>query len=160
MQHKAVSLLFCKCTLAWPRWKEVAAQKIWPVPEAVVTVLCTPDDGCGWHPKHVEWTSRIINRLFCVACRPTATNIDITHRYIIHHNWLVPRFHTYMPSQSSGWKKWLKWIMGGWEQKLCQLYKGRCQGFEREYSKRDGSPYITKKPMLGLSINVSVRLLH
>ena len=27
---------------------------IWPVPEAVVTVLCTADDGCGWHPKHVE----------------------------------------------------------------------------------------------------------
>ena len=26
---------------------------IWPVPEAVVTVLCTPDDRCGWHPKHV-----------------------------------------------------------------------------------------------------------
>ena len=24
------------------------------VPEAVVTVLCTPDDGCGLHPKHVE----------------------------------------------------------------------------------------------------------
>ena len=42
---------------------------IWPVPEAVVTVLCTPDDGCGWHPKHVEWTCRIINRLLCVASR-------------------------------------------------------------------------------------------
>ena len=39
----------------WPRWREVAAQKIWPVPEAVVTVLCTTDDGCVWHPKHVEW---------------------------------------------------------------------------------------------------------
>jgi len=26
-----------------PRWREVAAQ----VPEAVVTVLCTPDEGCG-----------------------------------------------------------------------------------------------------------------
>ena len=24
------------------------------VPEAIVTVLCTPDDGCGGHPKHVE----------------------------------------------------------------------------------------------------------
>ena len=47
--------------LSWPRWREVAAQKIWPVPEAVVTVLCTPDDGCGWHPKHVEWTCRIID---------------------------------------------------------------------------------------------------
>jgi len=42
---------------AWPRWREVAAQKIWPVPETIVTVLCTPDDGCGWHPKHVERSS-------------------------------------------------------------------------------------------------------
>jgi len=33
--------------LAWPLRREVAAQKIWPVPEAVFTVLCTPDDGCG-----------------------------------------------------------------------------------------------------------------
>ena len=42
--------------------------KIWPVPDAVVTVLCTPDDGCGWRPKHVEWTCRIINRLlYCNA---------------------------------------------------------------------------------------------
>jgi len=40
--------------VAWPRWREAAAQKILPVPEAVVTVLCTPDDGFGWHPKHVE----------------------------------------------------------------------------------------------------------
>jgi len=41
------------------------------VPEAVVTVLCTPDDGCGWRPKQVEWTCRIINRLLCVASRWT-----------------------------------------------------------------------------------------
>ena len=32
-----------------PRWRKVA------VPEAAVTVLCTPDDGCDGHPKHVEW---------------------------------------------------------------------------------------------------------
>jgi len=31
--------------LAWPRWREVAAQKIWPVPEDAVTVLCIPNDG-------------------------------------------------------------------------------------------------------------------
>jgi len=52
---------------AWPCWRKVAAKKIWPVPEAVVTVLCSPDDGCSWHPKHVEWTCRITNRLLCVA---------------------------------------------------------------------------------------------
>jgi len=28
---------------------------IWPVPEAAVTVLCTPDDGCDGNLKHVEW---------------------------------------------------------------------------------------------------------
>jgi len=31
---------------------------------------------CGWHPKHVEWTGRIINRLLCVASRWTVINID------------------------------------------------------------------------------------
>jgi len=35
--------------------------------EAVVTVLCTPGDWYVWHPKHVERTCRIINRLLCVA---------------------------------------------------------------------------------------------
>ena len=58
----------------WPSWREVAAQKIWPVPEAVVTVLCTPDDGCGCHPKHIQWTCRITNRLLCVASRWTIIN--------------------------------------------------------------------------------------
>ena len=53
---------------------------VWPVPEAVVTVLCTPDDGCGWHPKHVEWTCTIINRLLCVASHWT---IIIIYR---HHS--------------------------------------------------------------------------
>ena len=52
--------------LAWSSWREVCAQKIWPIPETVVTVLCTPDDRYGWHPKHAEWTCRIINRLICI----------------------------------------------------------------------------------------------
>jgi len=51
----------------WPRWREVTVQKIWPIPEVVVTVLCTTDDGCDWDPKHLEWTCRIINILLCFA---------------------------------------------------------------------------------------------
>jgi len=62
---------------AWPRWWEVAEhKKMWPVPEAVVTVLCTTDDGCGWHPKHVDWTCRIINRLLCIESRWTIIDIE------------------------------------------------------------------------------------
>jgi len=79
-QNCNYSLRYCAATSlqrgqAWPRWRELAAQKIWPVPEAVVTALCTPDDGCGWHPKHVRCTCRIINRLLCVASRWTIINI-------------------------------------------------------------------------------------
>jgi len=42
----------------------------------LITVLCTPDDGCFWHPKHVEWIRRIINRPLCVASRWTIVDID------------------------------------------------------------------------------------
>ena len=74
--------------LAWPQWREVAAQKIRPVPEAVVRVLCYPDYGCGWHPKHVEWTCRIINRLLCVTSRWTIINIvfkeiDVSYAFYV-----------------------------------------------------------------------------
>ena len=73
----ATSLQRSQASLATLEWKEVASQKKWPVPEAVVTVLCTPDAGCGWHPKHVEWTCRKINRLLRVASLWTVINIDM-----------------------------------------------------------------------------------
>jgi len=84
-QNCNYSLRYCAATSLqrgqdWPRWREVAAQKIWPVQEAVVTVLCIPDDACVWHPKHVEWTCRIINRLFCVASRWTIINKEYNIR--------------------------------------------------------------------------------
>ena len=65
-QNCNYSLQYCAATSiqrgqAWPRWREVDAQKIWPVPEAVVEVLCTPDDRCVWHPKLVEWIKRETN---------------------------------------------------------------------------------------------------
>jgi hypothetical protein len=47
------------------------------VPVAVATVLCTPDDGCRRHPKHVEWyCSKIKYRIHIVASRWTFVNID------------------------------------------------------------------------------------
>ena len=81
--HVHYTYFGCQPRQAWPRWREVAAQKIWLVPEIVVTVLCTPDDGCGWHPKHVEWTCRIINRLLCVASRWTIINIVLIFIYLV-----------------------------------------------------------------------------
>jgi len=81
-QNCNYSLRYCAATFlqpgqVWPRWREVAAQKIWPVLEAVVKALCTPADGCCWHPKPVEWTCRIINKLLCVASRWTIVNINL-----------------------------------------------------------------------------------
>ena len=39
----------------WPRWRRFVVLILWPVPEATVRVLYTPDDGCDGYPKHVEW---------------------------------------------------------------------------------------------------------
>ena len=38
--------------VTWSHLK--APQIVRSVPEATTTVLCTPDDGCDGHPKHVE----------------------------------------------------------------------------------------------------------
>ena len=50
-----------------PCWRKVVAQILWPVPEAAVTVLCTPDNGCEWHPKHVESDFAVNKYLHTVA---------------------------------------------------------------------------------------------
>jgi len=34
---------------------KVVALLLWPVPEAAVTVSCTPDDGFDGHPKYGEY---------------------------------------------------------------------------------------------------------
>jgi hypothetical protein len=47
-------LAYFSLGLIWPRWRQVVAQILWPLPEAAVTVLCTPDDGCDGHPKLLE----------------------------------------------------------------------------------------------------------
>jgi len=38
-----------------PHRRKVVAQIPWPVPEAAVRILCTPDEGCDGLPKNVEW---------------------------------------------------------------------------------------------------------
>jgi len=51
---------------------------IWLVPVAVVTVLCTPDDGRGRHPKHIEWyCSKIKYRLHIVTSRTFINRVNL-----------------------------------------------------------------------------------
>ena len=52
--HSIWATTFLQRGLIRPRWRKFLAQKLWPVPESSVTVLCSPDDGCDGHPKHVE----------------------------------------------------------------------------------------------------------
>jgi hypothetical protein len=72
-EHKNVTAasgtatIFLQRGLIRPRWRNVVAPIIWPVPEAVVTVLCSPDDGCDGHPKHVESDFALNKYLHTVA---------------------------------------------------------------------------------------------
>jgi len=53
--HSIWAKIFLQRDLIRPRWRKVVAMLLlWPVPESVVTVLCTPDDGCDGHQKYVE----------------------------------------------------------------------------------------------------------
>ena len=48
-----------------PRYRQVAVT-VWQIPDAVDTVVCAPDDGWSYHPKHVEQFP-FINKLCKVA---------------------------------------------------------------------------------------------
>ena len=52
--HSVRATTFRQRGLIRSRWRKVVAHILGPVPEAAVTVLCTPDDGCDRHPEHVE----------------------------------------------------------------------------------------------------------
>ena len=48
-----IATTFRQRGLIRPHWRKVVALTLWPVPEATVAVLCTPDDGCDGRPKHI-----------------------------------------------------------------------------------------------------------
>ena len=53
--HSIWATIFLQRGLIRPRWRKVVAKLLLrPVPEAAVTVLFSPDDGCNGYPKHVE----------------------------------------------------------------------------------------------------------
>jgi len=52
--HSIWVTTFLQCGLNRPSWRNVVTRILWPVSEAAITVLCTPDDGCDGRPKHVE----------------------------------------------------------------------------------------------------------
>ena len=53
----------CYLSLSWRSWN---CRAVWQVPDAVDTVVCAPDDGWTYQPKHVERFSEI-NKLCNVA---------------------------------------------------------------------------------------------
>ena len=55
--HNIRVTAFLQHDLIRPRWRKVVTHILWPVPEAAVTVLCTPDD-VRWTPE----TCRVILR--------------------------------------------------------------------------------------------------
>ena len=65
--HSIWATTFLQRGQIWPWWRKVVAQILWPIPEAAVTILCTPDDGCNGHPKHVESDFAVNKYLHTVA---------------------------------------------------------------------------------------------
>jgi len=53
----------CRAVPTLPRYQQVAVT-VWQIPDAVDTVVCAPDDGWRYHPKHVE---RFPGKINCVT---------------------------------------------------------------------------------------------
>jgi hypothetical protein len=57
---------YCYLPLSWKSWNQPVwvycgwrtprqvAVTVWQIPDTVDAVVCAPDDGCKYHPKHVE----------------------------------------------------------------------------------------------------------
>jgi len=53
----------CSAVPTLPRQRQVAVT-VWQIPDAVDTVVCSPDDGWWYHPKHVE---QFPDKIICVT---------------------------------------------------------------------------------------------
>ena len=126
----------CSCSLRYRSYlfrlatlEGGSCTKIWPVPEAVVTVLCTPDNGCGWNLKHVEWTCRIINKLLCISSRWTVINTGVfISPWNMLENWLMPQLNEDSNDyifQQDGSPAHYKDVWGYLNRNLPQRWRGR-----------------------------------
>ena len=111
-------------------WRRQVAVMVWQIPDAVDTVVCIPDDGWWYHPKHVEQfpSCWIYIRIFLWCPDPWMLNrkcMLLVHRLgklLSCFVWLwgiVSRgtlFHWGQSDQgvekSGTWSGW--WLVGGW----------------------------------------------
>ena len=79
----------------WSCFRKLAPQMVWSVPEAAPAVLCTPDDGCKGHPKHVEhFSSKYISAYSCILWQLVQKEISlpkthITKWILTHELWQI-----------------------------------------------------------------------
>jgi hypothetical protein len=85
------------------------AAKAWQIPDAVDTVICAPDDGWWYHPKHVEQFTDKINcvTLHLVGCILGYSATNYIHCLAPHiemlceQNWDLKHYHK-LPSRLGG----------------------------------------------------------
>ena len=67
--HTTVSTAsgICHTVTATGRYRQVAVT-VWQITDAVDTVVCAPDDGWRYHPKHVEQFPDIIKLCNVASC--------------------------------------------------------------------------------------------
>jgi len=67
-----------------PRQRQVAV-KVWQIPDAVDTVVCAPDDGWWYHPKHVDQFPDKIN---CVTLHLVGHILECSYDARTHECWI------------------------------------------------------------------------
>jgi hypothetical protein len=74
---------------------------VWQIPDAVYTVVCAPDDGWKYHPKHVEQFLDI-NKLCNVASCWIYIGILLGAHPILHISRIKINYKTVLPEELTG----------------------------------------------------------
>jgi hypothetical protein len=67
-----------------------SAITVWQIPDAVHTVVCAPDDGWRYHPKHVE---QFLDKINCVTLHLVGCILECQHTFY-YESILILSSHT------------------------------------------------------------------
>jgi len=75
-----------------PTWSSLATLEVGnrTVPEALVTVLCTPDNGCDWNTKPVKWSLATLEGVSCIKNMISTGGYSYSFVYSWWWVWLTP----------------------------------------------------------------------
>jgi hypothetical protein len=131
---------------------------VWQIPDAVDTVVCAPDDGWRYHPKHVEQFPDIIN---CVMLHLFWIYIGIHHHELCQlQNTVISAYNETLWGKQKFWKSKTYWaltahVSGVWHYVIGQVLRS----FSKHHDAFIGKVQASQEKRLQVTFTLQVNLV-